>query len=332
MALRIVSSGWWRYSGRVQDIGGSMFVPVIGAGTIARRHQENLTSLGVRTMLLPWRSFDATLFRTLGADAAVIATATQDRLEPIRLCADLGLPFYVEKPLAFETDTLDDILRAAAPVAARSMVGFMMRYHPAVRALAARDLSQVYAAEFGIGHDVRLWRKDWSFAASYAARPSGGGVLLDLCHEIDMARVLLPKAQVADVMSLGHEAFPGVDFATRLSLVGPGLTGSVAMDYLSPVSYRRIVLRAASFVADFDLIAGRYLIDAGQGVQVLDLPFQRNDMFLAAMRDFLHLVAGQPVPVDTLRPRLDLVADSCHAIALAWHSRRFTGRITGEYA
>ena len=310
-----------------------MFIPVIGAGSIGRRHHGNLQTLGVRTALLPWRGFDPDAFRRLGADAAVIATATQVRLDPVGLCAELGIPFYVEKPLSHDPGTVDAILNVAGPLSCRSMVGFMMRYHPAVRLLAETDLVGMYDASFGIGHDVRQWRQNWSFANSYAARPEDGGVLLDLCHELDLALALLPGARVAEVTSLGHAGFPGVDFASRIDLAGSGLIGSVAMDYLSPVSFRRIVLRGTGGVADFDLIAGRYRIDRGNGPQDVDLPFERNDMFLAAMRDFLHLVAGK-APQDSLGllPRLDLVAGNCRSIASAWAARRFVGKIEGDYS
>ncbi len=306
-----------------------MFIPVIGAGAIGQRHHANLQALGIATALLPWRAFGDSQLD--GADGAVIATATDVRLDPVRLCVARGLPLYIEKPLSHDAGVVEAILAAAAPVAPRSMVGFMMRYHPAVRALAALDLSGTYDAQFGIGHDVRLWRRDWSFAQSYAARREGGGVLLDLCHEIDLALTLLPQAALGMPDSLGHAAFPGVDFASRVPLHGPGLIGSVAMDYLSPVSYRRIVLRTPESVADFDLIAGRYDLSDKAGERRLDLPFERNAMFLAAMGDFLHLVRGTAMPQDPLLPRLDLVAGTCRAIARAWGARRFTGRVEGDY-
>jgi hypothetical protein len=60
-------------------------------------------------------------------------------------------------------------------VAERSVLGFMMRYHPALRALAEADWSDAYGFHFEIGHDVRQWRKNWRFADSYAARAEGGG-------------------------------------------------------------------------------------------------------------------------------------------------------------
>lgn len=308
-----------------------MFIPVIGAGSIGRRHSENLVTLGVRTELIPWRGFDEAAFRRIGADAVVIATATQVRLPLVRLCAELDIPFYVEKPLSHDEATVDAILDSAGALAPQSMVGFMMRYHPAFRDLAARDLSGIFDASFGIGHDVRQWRKNWRFADSYAARADGGGVLLDLSHEIDMALALFPAAQVASVTSLGHPRFPGVDFATRLGLVSTAMVGSVAMDYLSPVSHRRIILRGSDQEIDYDLIGCRYRVSDGRTSSELFFPLERNEMFLGAMSDFLTLVRGKPISDPALVPRLDLVADHCRAIAAAWAARRFCGSVGGSY-
>ena len=170
-----------------------------------------------------------------------------------------------------------------------------MRYHPAVRA-AGRNatLSGVYDASFGIGHDVRQWRQNWSFAKATRRGPKAAACCSTSATNSTWHCALLPGARVAGVTSLGHAGFPGVDFASRIDLRRQGLIGSVAMDYLSPVSFRRIVLRGPGGVADFDLIAGRYRIDRGHGrAGRWTSPSSATTMFLAAMRDFLHLVAGQ---------------------------------------
>jgi len=306
-----------------------MRVVVLGAGSIGRRHHQNLLALGARAELVPWRSLGPGRAGAVlaGADAVVIATATAIREEIIAPCAERAIPFYVEKPLAHRGAALAAILRLAAPVADRSVVGFMMRYHPAFRHLAGADLSDTYRFGFEIGHDVTQWRQDWRFSESYAARAEGGGVLLDLCHEIDMAACLFPGLMLDGVASLGHPAFPGVDMASQIALTLPGrATGMVAMDYLAPVPVRRITLRGCGRLHDFDLIAGRYRI-IGEGAQEPGLNCARNEMFLALMRDFLALVAGRAPSQNPHLPRLDRVGESCALIAAAWESRRFVGAI-----
>lgn len=307
-----------------------MVIVVVGAGSIGRRHAANLAALGARAELLPWRSFDAAALEARGDVAGmVIATETPIRLELIALCARRGWPFYAEKPLAWRQDQVAAIHAAAAPVAARSMAGFMMRWHPVVRALAAMDLSDVFRFHAEIGHDVRQWRANWRFADSYAARAEGGGVLLDLCHEIDLAAALFPGLALRDAQSLGHSDFPGVDFATVLHLTTPsGAAGTVAMDYVSPVFVRRLVLSGAARRIEADLLASRLAILDGSGRQEQEFPFERNDMFLSAMRDFLAMAAGADLPDDPLRPRFDRMRATNDLVARAWEARVFTGAVT----
>ena len=77
-----------------------MVIAVIGAGSIGRRHAENLQALGRDVALIPWREFDRAAFEKCSdVKGMVIATATDVRLDLVQTCATLDIPFYVEKPL-----------------------------------------------------------------------------------------------------------------------------------------------------------------------------------------------------------------------------------------
>lgn len=309
-----------------------MRVLVIGSGSIGRRHHDNLKALGAASRLLSWREsgLGGALAALDGAEAVVIATATDIRLPLIEGAAARDLPIYVEKPLAFRPEEVEAIAEVAAPVAHRSMLGYMMRYHPAVRALAGSDLSDVFQFALTIGHDVTQWRANWRFSESYAARADGGGVLLDLCHELDLAACLFPGLEVRQVESLGHPRFPGVDFASRISLRSQGVVGDVSMDYLTPLLHRRTTLRGHERMHDFDFAAQVYRLTEPSGARLLDLPLERNAMFLDAMRDFLALASGGETSGNPLLPRLDLCLPSARLVAQAWAMRGFVGEITKE--
>ena len=309
-----------------------MRVLVIGSGSIGRRHHDNLQALGATSSLVSWREagLGGALAALTDAEAVVIATATDIRLPLIEAAAARGLPMYIEKPLAFRPEEVEAIAEVAAPVAQRSMLGYMMRYHPAVRAMATMDLSDVFQFALTIGHDVTQWRANWRFSESYAARAEGGGVLLDLCHELDLAACLLPGLEVTRVESLGHTGFPGVDFASRISLRRQGLVGDVSMDYLTPLLHRRAILRGTERMLDFDFAAQTYRVTEPSGPRLLDLPLERNAMFLDAMRDFLALVSGAETSGNPLMPRLDLCLPSARLVAQAWSMRGFVGQITKE--
>lgn len=303
---------------------------VVGSGSIGKRHHANLTALGAEARLIGWRGLDLSSLDLDGVTGLVIASATQVRVELIAKAAQAGVPVYVEKPLAYRMSDLDEIMMIAAPIVERSVLGLMMRYHPAVRWLAEQR-SDAYGFHMEIGHDVRQWRANWRFADSYASRPEGGGVLLDLCHEIDMAACLFPELSVASVDCIGHADFPGVDFATRITLAGDGVTGTVAMDYLSPESIRRVSIRGRDEVIDLDLFvpSARRWRDGQADTRTWD--FERNDMFLGLMSDFMALAEGRKPSDNPLLPRLDRVEESTWLTVGAWEKRRFHGTLTGGF-
>ena len=158
-----------------------------------------------------------------------------------------------------------------------------------------------------------------------------GGVLLDLCHELDLAQVIFPGIEALSVDCLGHEAFPGVDFATRVQLQKPGLIGTVAMDYLSPKSIRAMALRGRDMLVEVDFLANTMTTWADGGGTAKSWTFERNEMFLSLMRDFMALAEGR-APSDTpLLPRLDRVGESAALIADAWEARQFHGALAGGF-
>ena len=305
-----------------------MRIAVIGAGSIGRRHFDNLISLGIDAVQVPYRSYRPDVLD--GCDAAVIATATDVRTGPIADAADRDLPMYIEKPLAFRAADLAEIERLTAKVADRTMLGLMMRYHPAFRALADMDMSTAVRFSLDIGHDVTQWRQNWKFSESYAAKLDGGGVLLDLCHEIDMASVLFPDLTLKSVTSVGHPNYNGVDFSSRLTVqTGAGAEGSIGMDYLTPQLHRRTIVYGVNAIYDFDFAAQRYEVKDATGARLIDLPLERNEMFVGITRDWIALLEGRET-TNRLLPRIDRVTTSTALTAAAWEARQFVGHITKE--
>jgi predicted dehydrogenase len=302
-----------------------MTILVIGTGAIGKRHFNNLTALGEDAISLSYRT--AGLEGVQAAlmaqkfEAAFVCTASQERLDIVTVLAEHNVPFYLEKPVAYSIETLDAIYDVVGDLGARCFAGFMMRYHPAVQYLADQDLSDIYRYHFEIGHDVNQWRENWSFADSYAAKADGGGVLLDLCHEIDVCKTLFPDADLTAVNSTPNAQYQGVDFASVLLMKGSAM-GTVAMDYLSPVSVRRHVLRGRVANYEFDLGADRYEIDNGSNPETLALVIDRQEMFREATRDFLRLVRGEQV-LNPLAPTLAATLASSQLICQAYQSRQF---------
>ena len=229
------------------------------------------------------------------------------------------------KGLAFRRAGLDSMLKAAKPVVDRSVAGFMMRCHPAFKMLAQDPVEALRFNMEVVGHDVRKWRHDWSFPGSYAARPYGRNVLLDLCHEIGTVTWIFPPLESGDLACIGHSNFPDVDFAARIGLSREGLVGDLAIDYLSPKSIRRLSVRGRGGGVDLDLISGREVRWQGAREIEREWIFERSTMFLDLISDFMALAEGRAPPDSPPLPRPDLVGESLTLVARAWEARRFNG-------
>ena len=310
---------------------------VVGSGSVGRRHGANLQGLGKTVEHLGWRGFDAETFssslvRCDGKAAVVIATATDVRSELVDICALHNIPMYIEKPLAFTQKDVDAIYGIEIGLQQRSMVGFMLRYHPLTEFLSKFDGNEFFRLQFEIGHDVRLWRENWSFSESYAARSKGGGVLLDLCHEIDLACMICPSLKLDGVTSVGHKSFFGVDFASTVSLVSPhGATGTVSMDYLSPVLIRSGTLIGCKKNVAFDYVDNSATVSSVSGIKKHRFDLKHNVMFMDIMRDFTIIAEKSGDSTLPDMPRMDLVRDSCTLIAQAWEQRKFAGKVEVDF-
>lgn len=309
---------------------------VIGAGSIGRRHHDNLTALGRKTRLIPYRQFDLAEFKqelaaNRGRMGVVIATGTNVRLELILLCAEYEAPVYIEKPAVYRPDQLEDIYNLAPEFQQRSVIGFMMRYHPAIAFLLVHKPDRMFRTQIVIGHDVTQWRQNWRFSDSYASKREGGGVLLDLCHEIDLACLVAPDLSIERAICLDHPAFPGVDIATQVSAHSQkfGLF-SISLDYLAPKLVRDGRLEGMSQKVHYCLAENTVDVWDGEGVKQHRFDLDRNRMFWELMSDFITLAEQGGKALHPLCPRMDWVKSSCLAISQAWQARRFVGQVEVE--
>ena len=178
-----------------------MRVAVIGQGSIGRRHAAILLELGHEVAVYdpspavqspPGVLVTATARECLqGADAAVVASPSNEHPADARAAIELGVPVLVEKPLALDSAHATELDCLAREREVMLSVAMNLREHPGVRALAALlaegAVGRILRASAWCGSWLPGWRADSDYRHSYSARAAlGGGVLLDVAiHELD---------------------------------------------------------------------------------------------------------------------------------------------------
>lgn len=197
-----------------------------------------------------------------------------------------GIPFFVEKPLATDRSTAEDIAAAVERSGVIVGVGYHWRALDTLAEVQRTLAQNPPRMVFGAWHDAtpppRWWHKQ---------NESGGQIVEQATHLIDLARHLVGEANVI-AGSAGHHtraAYPDLDVATHnaaLVRFGNGATGV----------FTATCLLAGPAAIHVQVVCDGLLITITQHSVIYDGGRQRrevrtgNDPFVAENRAFLDAV------------------------------------------
>jgi len=175
--------------------GTSVKVAVVGAGSIGQRHQRLLQELGHEVVVIS-KSSKSAKYKSL-SDAL-----TQESFEYIVLASQTSQHF-ADLSVLIEKNFVGSVL-VEKPIFDRSeklksnrfkllAVGYNLRFHPAIIWLQETlpQLGAISSANFYVGQYLPTWRPDRDYRNSSSAKvDSGGGVLRDLSHELDLVQYI----------------------------------------------------------------------------------------------------------------------------------------------
>ena len=203
---------------------------------------------------------------------------------------------FVEKPIVCDLPSFYFLCKKPKEYRERIHCGFMSRFHPVVKFASEFLLDKkIYGINVVFGHDVNAWRENWSFEGSYAANAKTGGVIFDLCHEIDLAIFFLNKIEIISSLGLSTPNFHDVVFNSSIQGVfAPGGIIQISLDYLRPSPKRQWNVFGPDFELELDLLKNEAFLNRELVFQ--DKEFERNDMFLEQASLFLSALIHKDVP------------------------------------
>lgn len=185
-----------------------MDVLVVGRGSAAKRHISNLQKLGRVKHIMVYSNHAPDIkiernsrietinsLKDIRPDFAIIANQTHRHISAALALADKGIPLFIEKPLSHNTEGLNRLRRTALKRRGKIFVAYNLRFLGALRyiknIISRSKLGKLYFARIEAGQYLPLWRPGRDYTNCYSARRNeGGGVELDLSHELDYMRYL----------------------------------------------------------------------------------------------------------------------------------------------
>lgn len=126
-------------------------------------------------------------------DIAVIATPASHHTEVAAPLAEAGTHLLIEKPLASSSEDAAGFLDSCRGTGVCLLIGYNLRFVDSLRRfrelLGERDAGRVLSVRCEVGQYLPGWREGADYRTSVSgSRAMGGGVLLELSHEIDYLR------------------------------------------------------------------------------------------------------------------------------------------------
>jgi predicted dehydrogenase len=260
---------------------------LVGCGSIGKRHLFNLLKRDTIEKLYIVTKNEHCLdglqksdkiivresFEGIRADMAVIANETQKHMVTAIQLASAGMHLFIEKPLSHTLKDFDKLQTLVEKNNLKVFVAYNLRFLKALQSvreiIVSKAIGDPYFAKIEAGQYLPTWRPERDYRETYSAsREKGGGVALDLSHEIDYMRYLFGdpctwnvcKARVSKLQIDTDDVFEGTYLFPNQFIC------TIHLDYLQKQKTRtlRIVGSEGTVVCDF--IGKRILVTANNMV------------------------------------------------------------------
>ena len=293
-------------------------VTVIGLGNISKRHRKNIRLLyPASTIVAVSASGRQPIEAVENADVVAASLAEAIALKPDfaivaspasghagHACAlmQAGIPTLIEKPIAATVADGLALLNIQNQTKTPAAVAYCLRYLPSARVvkqvLCSQKLGAIYTAHINIGQYLPDWRPGSDYRESVSAQKKlGGGVLLELSHELDYLQWLLGKQNIQYAcLRNSQELALDVDEIADLVLGNDKGTLSILhLDFLQKSACRRCILIGSEARLDWDLINNSVRLHDRQGEHLLysDSAWDKNLMYMNMIADFAAMIQGE---------------------------------------
>jgi predicted dehydrogenase len=279
-----------------------MKIFLIGLGSIAKKHITAIRKIEPNAIIYALRSsINAENYENvinvfswecaLEADFILISNPTNLHGDTILKALEFKKPLFIEKPLLHHLLQADEIIEKVNIDKIPTYVACVLRFHPVISYLKEfinNTKSKVDEVNVYCGSYLPNWRADSDYRQSYSAnKEMGGGVHLDLIHEIDYLYWLFGKPlQVKSTLrDNSHLDISAIDYA-NYQLIYSDFVASVTLNYFRKQNKREIEIVSPDFILNGNLISYSIKEEIGNKL-IVDEAAQMGTLYDKQMSYFL---------------------------------------------
>jgi len=298
-----------------------MNVLIVGLGSIAKKHIEALELLTLDIKIYALRSkisaeiidgitnlynLDET---TVLFDFAIISNPTNLHFKYIKLLALKGIPLFIEKPVLHSLESANQLAQFIEDKKLVTYVACNLRFHPCITYLKKKmEIENFRVNELNVycGSFLPGWRPGKDFRTIYSAnKEMGGGVHLDLFHELDYTTWLFgfPNKSISILRSVSTLDIDAYDYANYV-LEYDTFTASIILNYYRRKPKRKIEIVLENETLIIDLITNTIKNELGDCLFNVE-DFKVKDTYFAQLEYFISCLKYSETPMNSFKDSLE---------------------------
>ncbi len=196
--------------------------------------------------------------------AAIISSPAPFHLDQATYLAREGIPLLIEKPLGIDSqldNEWNDLRKSSKSIPI--LLGYVLRHDPAYKAikdwLKNDKIGKIIEASFICGSWLPSWRNNTNYKKTVSARSElGGGVLLELSHELDLMNSLFGDLDIkSSIISNSNLLNINVEDNVQVSALSKSkISLYLSLDFCTKPPIRNIIIRGSEGRINWDIISG----------------------------------------------------------------------------
>lgn len=295
-----------------------MKVLIAGLGSISRRHRVALSRIVPDVQFFALRSSrkganveGVQNIYTLDevpsdCDFVIIATPTAYHVETLRQILPLGLPVFLEKPPIQNLEDASEIETLISENGNLVYSAFNLRFHPLITwTKTYLEGKRVVEVQSYCGSYLPEWRPNQDYRTNYSAiKEQGGGVHLDLTHEIDFVRYLFGNPISVDhkLRTVSDLDIDTVDSA-RYWLEYSDKVVNIVLNYFRRDPKRTLEIVTDTETIEVDLIRGIVILNRTDVIHRIEVDPQES--YNLQMAYWLECIQSGSVPMNEFSESLN---------------------------
>jgi len=292
-------------------------IGIIGFGSIAIKHTEELIKLGV-TNFFALRTgkgaksipksikqfltniYNENEFLELEMDGYIISNPTSLHIQALNIISNKNKPVFVEKPICHSLKELDKLNYHNKNLI---QMGFCLRFHNLTIAvkeiLDKNQLGQIYHSRHNVGQYLPTWHPYTDYKTEYfSLKNLGGGAIRTLSHELDLAVHFfgIPQSHKSLQEKVSNLEIDVDDYSLVL-LKYKNHTSRIEMDFISKKTERKGTIFGTDADLHYDYVLNLIEIIDNEGNQIERKEIKTGNMYNSQMMAFINLIITKELDI-----------------------------------